>query len=77
MHGTMHSQFIAKLYNHPELKFMIDVFLVPEESYPFALFHYTGSKTFNIRTRSYVKRNGMLLNQYGLYDSQTGKKNKF
>ena len=74
MQGTMHSQYKVVLYNHPKIDFRLDLFLIPEESLPFALFHYTGSKQFNIRTRAYVKKIGLLLNQYGLYDIGSGKK---
>lgn len=74
MNGVVHSQYRAQLYKHPEMHFVLDLFLVAEGSYPFALFHYTGSKTFNIRTRAHVKRMGMLLNQYGLFDAKTSKK---
>lgn len=74
MQGEMHSQFKVILYNPPKVDILLDLFLIPEESLPFALFHYTGSKQFNIRTRAYVKKMGMLLNQYGLYNSKTGKK---
>ena len=76
MHGEIHAQYRAVLYKHLEVNFTLDLFLVSEESLPFALFHYTGSKIFNIRTRAHVKRMGMLLNQYGLFDATTGKKVK-
>lgn len=76
MHGSFHSSFNIKLFEHPEIKLNADLFLIPEESLPFALFHYTGDKTFNIRTRAYVKKLGMLLNQYGLFDAKSGKKIK-
>ena len=45
----------------------IDLFKTTEEDMPFALFHYTGNKTFNIRTRAQAKRLGYTLNQYGLF----------
>ena len=46
----------------------IDLFLVRESELPFALFHYTGSRAYNIRTRAHAKRRGWTLNQYGLFD---------
>lgn len=74
MQGEVHSQYSAVLYNHPDIDFRLDLFLIPEVSYPFALFHYTGDRQFNIRTRAHVKRQGLLLNQYGLFNAHSGKK---
>jgi len=50
----------------------IDIFRTTKEDLPYALFHYTGSKNFNIRTRAHAKRLGYILNQYGLF--KNGKK---
>lgn len=49
-------------------RFPVDLFLVRESELPFALFHYTGSRAYNIRTRAHAKRLGWTLNQYGLFD---------
>ena len=46
----------------------VDLFLVRESELPFALFHYTGSRAYNIRTRAHAKRLGWTLNQYGLFN---------
>jgi DNA polymerase (family 10) len=54
--------------------FRSDLFLTTSRDKPYALFHYTGSKTYNIRTRAYAKRKGWLLNQYGLFDAVTGRR---
>ena len=45
----------------------VDLFLVRQQELPFALFHYTGSRQYNIRTRAHAKARGWLLNQYGLF----------
>ncbi len=45
----------------------LDLFFIKKKHLPFALFHYTGSKKYNIRIRAYVKKKGYLLNQYGLF----------
>jgi len=45
----------------------IDLFYTTLDNLPFALFHYTGSKKFNIRTRRLAKIKGYKLNQYGLF----------
>jgi|SRR3972149_237989 len=52
--------------------FKLDIFKTTKEDLPFTLFHYTGNKNFNIRTRAQAKRLGYKLNQYGLF--KAGKK---
>lgn len=54
--------------------FRIDLLLVVGGELPFALFHYTGPKSYNIRTRAYAKRKGFMLNQYGLSNRKTGER---
>jgi len=54
--------------------FRTDLFVAPASEKPFALFHFTGSKGYNIRTRALAKRRGWLLNQYGLFDARTGQR---
>ena len=49
-----------------------DLFLTTAEEKPYALFHYTGPTSYNIRTRAHAKRQGWKLNQYGLFDGVTG-----
>jgi hypothetical protein len=55
------------LMKYKRVYFICDLIYVPEESLPTALFHYTGNKIFNIRTRAQAKRLGYKLSQYGLY----------
>jgi DNA polymerase/3'-5' exonuclease PolX len=47
----------------------VDLFFVQPDELPFALFHYTGSREYNIRTRAHAKARGWRLNQYGLFDA--------
>jgi len=54
-------------------KYLIDVFICTKKELPFMLFHYTGSKRYNIRTRAYAKKKGLLLNQYGLFARNTAR----
>jgi DNA polymerase/3'-5' exonuclease PolX len=54
--------------------FRIDLILVIGDELPFALFHYTGPTSYNIRTRAYAKRKGFMLNQYGLWSRSTGRR---
>ncbi len=50
-----------------------DVRVVPEKSYGAALMYFTGSKEYNIRMREIAIRKGFKLNEYGLFDRNTGK----
>lgn len=49
------------------LNVKIDIFNTDIQSLPFALLHYTGSFTENIRLRKKAEKLGYKLNQYGLY----------
>lgn len=65
-------------YRAPKTKkakhYRVDLFFTTTEELPYALFHYTGSKGYNIRTRAFAKKKGWRLNQYGLYDVATGRR---
>ena len=86
LHNTnLHNTNLHKLHNtklpntnlpkSPNLplpiRTQVDLFLVEVKDLPYALFHYTGSSTYNIRTRAHAKAHGMLLNQYGVFDVNT------
>jgi len=45
----------------------VDLWLVPEESWGAATMFATGSPQVNIRQRQIATRNGLVLNQYGLW----------
>jgi len=45
----------------------LDIRIVPYDSYASTLLYFTGSKDFNQRMRAMAKKNGYLLNEYGLY----------
>ena len=62
---------VANSYTNLPIRTQVDLFLVEEKDLPYALFHYTGSSTYNIRTRAHAKAHGMLLNQYGVFDVNT------
>lgn len=51
-----------------------DFFITAAAARPYALFHYTGPTSYNIRTRALAKRKGWKLNQYGLFDAKTGER---
>lgn len=46
----------------------VDFKVVPEDSWAFALLHYTGSKSENIRLRRLANSFGLRLNEYGIVD---------
>jgi len=54
--------------------YLIDIFICVKSELPYMLFHYTGDKHYNIRTRAYAKKKGFLLNQYGLWNISNKKK---
>jgi DNA polymerase (family 10) len=51
-----------------------DLFIATAAEKPYALYHFTGSREYNVRTRAHAKRSGWLLNQYGLFDAATGRR---
>lgn len=51
----------------------VDITLVEEEEFPFALIHTTGPRNLNIYLRRKAKEKDLTLNEYGLFDS-TGKR---
>lgn len=51
----------------------VDLFATTPAALPFAQFHYTGSRQYNIRVRAAAKRRGWRLNQYGLWRRDSGR----
>jgi DNA polymerase (family 10) len=70
---TKNARHQKYLYMCDKKKYLIDVFICLKKELPYMLFHYTGNKKYNIRTRFNAKRKGWLLNQYGLWDRKTKK----
>lgn len=54
--------------------FRLDIEFVPRDEWGSALLYFTGSREFNVYMRAEAKRQGMLLNEHGLYDVNSGKK---
>lgn len=50
----------------------INIFVTTEESYGACMYQMTGPTTYNLRMRSSAKRRGFKLNEYGLYDRDSG-----
>lgn len=53
--------------------FAVDLFFATPAERPFALYHHTGSRRYNIRIRSHAKARGLKLNQYGVFAAATGR----
>lgn len=53
--------------------YRLDLFAATAAEEPFALYHYTGSREYNIRTRALAKKKGWRLNQYGLFRVADGR----
>jgi DNA polymerase (family 10) len=51
----------------------VDLFFATRAERPYALFHHTGSKAYNVRVRAHAKARGLRLNQYGLFVAATGR----
>ncbi len=51
--------------------FLADLRMVEDEEFPAALHHFTGSKEHNIALRSLAKRDGLTVNEYGLFRDES------
>ncbi|RLL83802.1 DNA polymerase/3'-5' exonuclease PolX [Petrotoga sp. Shatin.DS.tank11.9.2.9.3] len=49
----------------------VDLRVVKDEEYPYALHHFTGSKEHNTAMRNRAKRMGIKMNEYGLFKGDT------
>ncbi|MFH1584178.1 MAG: DNA polymerase/3'-5' exonuclease PolX [Actinomycetota bacterium] len=52
----------------------VDLRVVKPESYGSALAYFTGSKAHNIRIREIAMKNGLKINEYGVFDEKNNKK---
>lgn len=69
--GARRRSVILRVEGTRARNYRADVFLATAAEKPFALLHYTGPYDYNIRVRAHAKRNGRLLNQYGLFSATT------
>jgi DNA polymerase (family X) len=49
----------------------VDLRIVPEEAFPFSLYHFTGSKEHNTQMRSRARARGLKMDEFGLYRGET------
>ncbi len=52
----------------------VNIFITTTESYGACLYQCTGPALYNVHKRSMAKRKGFKLNEYGLYNRETGEK---
>ena len=56
---------ICQYNNKPVI---LEIFIVKKKELPYALLHFTGPRTYNMRIRRFVRdQHGWLLNQYGIF----------
>lgn len=66
---------INGVYRYNNLPVLIDFFITTKKELPYCMLQYTGPKSYNIRIRRYVRdQYGWLLNQYGLFYTNTNKR---
>jgi NAD-dependent DNA ligase len=63
---------ITKLPLHKRAR-RVDFMYTSQEEYPFAVLYFTGSKVFNTMMRGHALRQGVSLNEHGLYKKEQGK----
>jgi len=51
----------------------LDLLVTPPEEFPFAVFYFTGSDTFNVRVRALAQEKGLTLNEHALTHVSSGK----
>jgi len=72
---------VKRVTNHGETKssvllqsgLSVDLRVVSDEAYPFALAHFTGSKDHNVVMRQRAKEKGLKLNEYGLFEGDASR----
>lgn len=55
-----------------ESGFQADIRVVTDGQFPFALYHFTGSREHNTLMRSLAKTQGLKMNEYGLFKGEQG-----
>ncbi|QSR85674.1 DNA polymerase/3'-5' exonuclease PolX [Methylacidimicrobium sp. B4] len=80
MEAFVSSPGVQRIVNHGETKSSVvlegglacDLRVVPEEDYPYALLHFTGSKEHNIALRQRAIAQGKKLSEWGLFHESRG-----
>lgn len=74
-HGEHKCMAICKLpgSDSSEKGRRLDLLVTPPEEFPFAVFYFTGSDTFNVRVRALAQEKGYTLNEHALTHVKSGK----
>lgn len=72
--GTTKYMGILRLGDPDENARRIDIRLVSEEAWPYALLYFTGSKELNVHMRTIAQSMGLSMNEYGMVGQETGPK---
>lgn len=71
-HGTTKSSAIMVVDARRKYTMQVDLRIVPPENFGAALQYFTGSKDHNITLRSLALRQGLTINEYGVFEEKTG-----
>lgn len=71
--GSSKYNGVSKLPRHKTYR-RIDIMYTDEQTYPFALMYFTGSKDFNVKIRNIALEKGLSLNEYGFSKEKNKKK---
>lgn len=63
------TKYMGMVRNYNNNAHRIDIRLIDQAQYPFAILYFTGSKNFNKLMRSRAIEFGLTLNEYGLYSA--------
>jgi DNA polymerase (family 10) len=72
-HGMTKSSVIMVWDGRRKYSLQVDLRVVPPENFGAALQYFTGSKDHNITLRSRALRQGLTINEYGVFEEKTGK----
>ena len=64
------AQGATKISVRLDLGINVDLRLVTESEFPYALHHFTGSKAHNTKIRQMAKKKGLKMNEYGIFDGE-------
>jgi DNA polymerase/3'-5' exonuclease PolX len=72
-HGDHKCMAIAALPGADGVGRRLDLLITPPAEFPFAVFYFTGSDTFNVAVRSHALTMGLTLNEHALTQVSTGR----
>lgn len=73
-HGDHKCMAICELPGQAKKARRLDILLTPPEEFPFAVFYFTGSDTFNVAVRSHALSRGWTLNEHAITQVRSGKR---